>query len=80
MDSKSTFRSPEMLAPARMPVAAGKNMENTEKNDSPLPKLGVKFSKKILPLKKKDKTTSLRIFSLFTFWNLTLWDDAYCCN
>lgn len=67
-----------MLAPARIPVAAGKNMENTEKNDSPR-KSGVKFSKKILALKKKDKTLSLRMFSL-TFWNLTPWDNAYSCN
>lgn len=61
MNSKTTFRSPEMLAPARMPVAAGKNMENTEKNVSSR-KLGVKFSKKILALKKKDKTLSSRVF------------------
>ena len=31
-----TLRSPEMLAPANIPVAAGKKTENTEKNDSPL--------------------------------------------
>lgn len=54
-----------MLAPARMPVAAGKNMENTEKNVSPLRKSGVKFSKKILALKKKDKTLSMRVFFIF---------------
>ena len=29
-----TERSPEMLAPAKIPVAAGKKMENTEKNVS----------------------------------------------
>ena len=28
-----TARSPEMLAPAKMPVAAGKNIANTEKNE-----------------------------------------------
>lgn len=67
MDSESTFRSPEMLAPARMPVAAGKNMENTEKNDSPLRKSGVKFSKKILPLKKKHKKSLKMFFHLSPF-------------
>lgn len=68
-----------MLAPARMPVAAGKNMENTEKNDSSLLNTGPKFSKKMLALKKKEKTLSLRMFSSLTFWNLTAWADAYPC-
>lgn len=36
-----------MLAPARMPVAAGKKMANTEKNPSPLLKSGPKFSANI---------------------------------
>lgn len=31
-----TFKSPEMLAPAKIPVAAGKNMANIEKKVSPL--------------------------------------------
>lgn len=39
-----TFRSPEMFAPARIPVAAGKKMAKTEKNVSPSRKLGEKFS------------------------------------
>jgi hypothetical protein len=30
----ASFRSPDMFAPARMPVAAGKKMANTEKNVS----------------------------------------------
>lgn len=30
--SNATFKSPDMLAPARIPVAAGKKMEYTEKN------------------------------------------------
>ena len=30
-----TFKSPEILAPAKIPVAAGKNMANTEKKLSP---------------------------------------------
>lgn len=51
-----------MLAPARIPVAAGKKMEKTEKKSSPARKSGVKFSIKILPLKKKHK--SLRMFHL----------------
>lgn len=51
-----------MLAPARMPVAAGKKMENTEKNVSWPRKSGAKFSKKILALKKKQKWVSLRMF------------------
>lgn len=38
-----TARSPEILAPARMPVAAGKKIEKTEKNVSPR-KSGPKFS------------------------------------
>jgi hypothetical protein len=29
--SKCAFKSPDMLAPARIPVAAGKKMEYTEK-------------------------------------------------
>lgn len=39
-----TLRSPEMLAPARMPVAAGKKMAKTEKNVSPSRNSGRKFS------------------------------------
>lgn len=45
-----TARSPEMLAPAKMPVAAGKKMEKTEKNVSPR-KSGPKFSAK-MPTKR----------------------------
>lgn len=29
---KHTFKSPDMFAPACIPVTEGKNMENTEKN------------------------------------------------
>ena len=39
-----TLRSPDMLAPAKIPVAAGKKMANTEKNDSPSLNSGPKFS------------------------------------
>ena len=45
-----TARSPDMLAPARIPVAAGKKMENTEKNDSPSRKSGPQLSLKTLPV------------------------------
>lgn len=44
---KLTARSPEMLAPARIPVAAGKKMANTEKNVSSSLKSGPRFSKRI---------------------------------
>lgn len=51
-----TFRSPEILAPARIPVAAGKNMANTEKKDSPFlksgPRLVTKTSAKKINVKK----------------------------
>lgn len=53
-------------------------MEKTEKNDSPSRKSGVKFSIKILALKKKHK--SLRMFSSLTFWDVTPLDDTYRCN
>lgn len=42
-----------MLAPARMPVAAGKKMANTEKNVSPFRKSGLKFSRNMLSAKTK---------------------------
>lgn len=44
-----TLRSPEMLAPASIPVAAGKNTLNTEKKDSPPRKSGNKFCLKTSP-------------------------------
>lgn len=49
-----TARSPEMLAPARIPVAAGKKMANTEKNVSPR-KSGPMFSHIIEADRKKIK-------------------------
>lgn len=42
-----------MLAPARIPVAAGKKMANTEKKVSPSRKSGGKFSMKIFALRGK---------------------------
>lgn len=41
---KLTAKSPEIFAPAKIPVAAGKNTENTEMNVSPFRKSGPKFS------------------------------------
>lgn len=48
-----TARSPEMLAPARMPVAAGKKMAKTEKNVSSR-KSGPMFSHMIEPDGKEE--------------------------
>lgn len=42
-----TSRSPEMFAPARIPVAAGKNIAKTEKKPSPFLNAGPKFSANI---------------------------------
>lgn len=57
-----------MLAPARMPVAAGKKMENTEKNVSWPRKSGAKFSKKILALKTKvSEFKDVFVFNLLKF-------------
>ena len=39
-----TFKSPDILAPAVIPVAAGKKTANTEKKSSPPVKCGPKFS------------------------------------
>lgn len=47
-----TLRSPEMLAPANIPVAAGKNIANTEKNDSPPVNCGPILLTNTLPVKK----------------------------
>lgn len=46
-----TLRSPEILAPAKIPVAAGKNMAKTEKNDSPFLKSGPKLVTKTSAVK-----------------------------
>lgn len=46
-----TLRSPEIFAPARMPVADGKNIENIPKNVPVSPRqLGTMFSMKIDPV------------------------------
>lgn len=54
-DEKPTVRSPEMLAPARIPVAAGKKMANTEKNVSPSLNSGPKFSKRMAAVREKNQ-------------------------
>ena len=48
-----TARSPEIFAPARMPVAAGKKMANTEKKVSSSRKSGPKFSLNISSTENK---------------------------
>lgn len=37
MDVEGSFKSPEMFAPARMPVAAGKKIAKTEKKSCSTP-------------------------------------------
>ena len=54
MESGLTVRSPEMLAPAKIPVAAGKKIANTEKKDSSSLKSGPKFSRKIAASGKRS--------------------------
>lgn len=45
-----TFRSPEMFAPARIPMADGKKMANIRKKSPSGPlQFGRRFSKKISP-------------------------------
>jgi hypothetical protein len=48
-----TFKSPDMLAPAKIPVAAGKNMAKTEKKLSPSLKSGPKLVEKTSATKEK---------------------------
>lgn len=48
-----TARSPEIFAPARIPVAAGKKMANTEKKVSSSRKSGPKFSLNISAVENK---------------------------
>lgn len=79
-----TFKSPEMLAPAKMPVAAGKKIANTEKKLSPSRKSGGKFSMKIFSLKKKggvggDKTMK-RTFLLHLITTNSLFWGGWNCS
>ena len=59
-----TSKSPEILAPARIPVAAGKKMAKTEKKPSPLVKLGPKFSANIDAVTQIMRKLSCRLSSL----------------
>lgn len=52
-----TVRSPEMFAPAKMPVAAGKKMANTEKKVSSSLKSGPMFSNR-MEAEGEEKVTS----------------------
>ena len=62
-----------MLAPARIPVAAGKNMANIEKNVSSSLKSGPRFSKKMAPVggesqtNLKSNTVTIRSETFLTF-------------
>ena len=49
-----------MFAPARIPVAAGKNMENTEKNPSPPRKSGAMLSRNA----EAERDQNLKITSI----------------
>lgn len=49
-----------MLAPARMPVAAGKKMANTEKNPSSPLNSGPKFSANIEATKEKGENICVK--------------------
>ena len=44
MALEGSFKSPEMFEPARMPVAAGKKIENTSKKPDPSENFGIRFS------------------------------------
>lgn len=50
-----TRKSPEMLAPARIPVAAGKKIAKTVKNVSPSRKSGAKLAMNIFSVKVIEK-------------------------
>lgn len=67
---KLAFRSPEILAPARMPVAEGKKMENMPKKLPPGPRqLGTKFSAKMSAVghkRKKHVVPHMRLCNLLT--------------
>lgn len=74
---KVTRKSPEMLAPARIPVAAGKKMANTEKNVSPSLNAGVKFSKKILAVKRESEEKRQGLAALCEWVGLFAMKNVY---
>lgn len=53
MYKKITLRSPEIFAPARIPVAAGKKTANTEKKSCSEEKCGPKLSRNIVTTKQR---------------------------
>ena len=62
---KQTFRSPEMLAPARIPVAEGKKMENMPKKLPSGPRqLGTKLAAKIFAVEGKKFSLPERQFKV----------------
>lgn len=54
-----------MLAPAKIPVAAGKNMANTEKKLSPFLKSGPKLVEKTSAAKKTKTTQDCKNHEMF---------------
>lgn len=52
-----TFKSPEMFAPARTPVAAGKKMAKTEKKLCSFVKCGTKFVENVSSKREKKNFT-----------------------
>lgn len=76
-DERLTFRSPEMLAPARMPVAEGKKMENMPKKLPSCPRqLGTKLTAKISAVQSETVKLKNDIFISF----LTKMGDLYLCK
>jgi hypothetical protein len=71
-EKKPTFRSPEILAPAKIPVAAGKNTAKTEKKLSPSLNCGVKLSKNTEPRRKIKLKSDAHQAMLYT--------GIICCN
>lgn len=59
-----TSKSPEMLAPARMPVAAGKKMANTEKKPSSPLNSGPKFSANMDAANKQTRKGKMWTFQV----------------
>lgn len=71
-DAVLTLRSPEILAPAKIPVAAGKKMANTEKKFSPSVNLGPKFSTKIVPVNEIVTSIKENHLSVILFFAINL--------
>ena len=67
-----TFRSPEMFAPARMPVAAGKKTANTVKKLCSVPSNLRKSGKKLVRNVSPTQNTCSYIIPFKTQWCQTL--------